>query len=317
MFYSKDQIEKARDSNLLLYLHQNGYKLLKSGRDEYRLEEHDSLVISNNKWNWFSRSIGGNTLDFLVKYEGKDFMEAVGILTGDKIPEGREARNAAVKPYCSGKSEARFVVPVLELPEKNNNYRRLFAYLIKTRCLDKDIITALVKECLIYESKDTHNVVFLGKDKEGNIKHAAMRGTLSNKSYKNDCSGSDKRYCFNMKGKSDTLFVFEAAIDLLSHATITKIEKGDYREDHRMIVGGISALSLYRYLEDNPGIKNISLCLDNDKAGRAAAQRIAEDLADTGKYNISEEFPPSGKDWNEYLRKHFFRVKNNVEKDII
>lgn len=315
MFYSKEQIEKARNASLLDYVMHNGYRLLKSGRNEYRFEEHDSLVISNNKWNWFSQDIGGNTLDFLVKYECKDFMEAVGILIGDKILESREINSGYIRPYIRENSEA--PPNGIKLPEKNKNFHRIFAYLIKTRCLDKDIVTALVKEGLIYESKDTHNVVFLGKDKEGNIKHAAMRGTLSEKVYKHDCIGSDKRYCFNVKGRSDTLFVFEGAIDLLSHATITKMKKDDYREDHRVIAGGISALSLYQYLEDNPGIKNIILCLDNDKAGRAASKNITEALVSKGKCNVSEQFPPLGKDWNEFLKKLSDRMKNDAEKDII
>ena len=173
-----------------------------------------------------------------------------------------------------------------------------------------------MKEKLIYESKDTHNVIFLGKDKEGNIKHAAMRGTLSDKSYKGDCTGSDKRYCFNLSGRSDTLFVFESAIDSLSHATITKMKKGDYREDHRISSGGVSSIALFQYLEDNPGIKNVVLCLDNDAAGEKAKIRIAKELLEKG-YEVSEDFPPSGKDWNEFLKKLTNRVKNNEEKDII
>lgn len=310
MFYNKDQIEKARNVNLLDYLQQSGYRLMKSGRDEYRLEVHDSLVISNNKWHWFSQDIGGNTLDFLIKYEGKSLTEAVGALIGIS---GREYTRENIKAYIPEKKKT---VNELQLPEKNKDYRRVFAYLIKTRCLDKNIVVNIVKEKLIYESKDTHNVIFLGKDKEGNIKHAAMRGTLSDKSYKGDCTGSDKRYCFNLSGRSDTLFVFESAIDSLSHATITKMKKGDYREDHRISSGGVSSIALFQYLEDNPGIKNVVLCLDNDAAGEKAKIRIAKELLEKG-YEVSEDFPPSGKDWNEFLKKLTNRVKNNEEKDII
>ncbi len=310
MFYSKDQIEKARNADLLDYLQQNSYRLMKSGRDEYRLEEHDSLVISNNKWNWFSRDIGGNTLDFLIKYEGKSLTEAVGTLIGIS---GREDTRENIKAYTPEKKKT---LNELQLPEKNKDYRRAFAYLIKTRCLDKNIVADIVKEKLIYESKDTHNVIFIGRDKGGNIRHAAMRGTLSDKSYKGDCTGSDKRYCFNLKGKSDTLFVFESAIDLLSHATITKMKRGDYREDHRISSGGVSSIALFQYLEDNPGIKNVVLCLDNDAAGEKAKIRIAKELLEKG-YEVSEDFPPSGKDWNDYLKKISNRMKNKNEKDII
>ncbi|SHJ36401.1 DUF3991 and toprim domain-containing protein [Lutispora thermophila] len=310
MFYSKEQIEKARNADLLTYLQQSGYRLIKSARNEYRLEEHDSLVISNNKWYWFSRGIGGNTLDFLIKYEGKRLTEAVGTLIGIY---GREDRIVNIKTYIPEKKK---VVTELKLPEKNKDCRRVYAYLIKTRCLDKEIVNDMVKEKLIYESKDTHNVVFLGKDKDGNIKHASMRGTLSDKSFKGDCLGSDKKYCFNIKGRSDTLFVFESAIDLLSHATITKMKKRDYREDHRLSSGGVSSVALFQYLEDNPGIKNVVLCLDNDEAGEKAKIRIAKELLEKG-YEVSEDFPPSGKDWNEYLKKLSDRMKNTSILGII
>lgn len=296
MFYSTDQIEKARKVDLISYLHSNGYKLLKSGSNEYRLEVHDSLVISNNKWNWFSQNVGGNTIDFLVKYEGKDFMEAVGILLGRF---NNSKNNVHIKTYVANKNKAD---NELKLPEKNNNYRRMFAYLIKTRCLDKDIVTALVKEGLIYESKDTHNVVFIGKDNEENVRHVSMKGTLSDKPYIHECIGSDKRYCFKVKGRSDTVYIFEAAIDLISHATIEKIKGGDYKKDHRITGCGISALPLFQYLEDNPEIKRVMICMDNDAPGREAAARMRQMLFEKGAYEISENYPPKGKDWNEFLK---------------
>jgi len=45
---------------------------------EYCLRSHDSLKISNGKWHWFSRGIGGRSaLDYLIKVEGIPFMDAV------------------------------------------------------------------------------------------------------------------------------------------------------------------------------------------------------------------------------------------------
>lgn len=303
MYYSKNQIEKARNSDLLDYLQRNGYELMKSGGDEYRLEEHDSLVISKNKWNWFSRGIGGNTLDFLIKYEGKCLTEAVTELIGISASGREDNGTKEIKAYTPEKKKSE---NKLQLPEKNKDYRRLFAYLVKSRCLDQEIITDLVKEKAIYESKDTHNIIFLGKDKDGNIKYASMRGTLSDKSYKGDCLGSDKKYCFSLSGRSDTLFIFESAIDLLSHATITKatitkMKEGDYRENHRISSGGVSSIALFQYLKDNPGIKNVVLCLDNDAAGEKATIKIAKELLEKG-YEVSESYPPSEKDWNDYLK---------------
>lgn len=45
------------------------------------LKSHDSLKLSNGKWMWHSRGIGGKTaLDFLIKVRGFSFIEAVQIL---------------------------------------------------------------------------------------------------------------------------------------------------------------------------------------------------------------------------------------------
>ncbi len=81
--YSKYQIAKAQSISLLDYIESRGYELIYS-HNEVRLKEHDSLVISNNKWKWFSRNMGGGTLDFLIEYEGKGFKEAMQVLLGEK-----------------------------------------------------------------------------------------------------------------------------------------------------------------------------------------------------------------------------------------
>nr|WP_312576885.1 hypothetical protein [Sedimentibacter sp.] len=80
--YSKYQIAKAQSISLLDYIVSRGYELIYS-HNEVRLKEHDSLVISNNKWKWFSRNVGGGTLDFLIEYEGKVFKKAMQILLGN------------------------------------------------------------------------------------------------------------------------------------------------------------------------------------------------------------------------------------------
>ena len=59
---SKEQIAAAKEIDLLSYLqvYEPG-SFKKSGPNEYRLIEHDSLKISNGKWCWHSRGIGGRS----------------------------------------------------------------------------------------------------------------------------------------------------------------------------------------------------------------------------------------------------------------
>ena len=49
----------------------------------YCTKTHDSLRISNGKWCWFSRGIGGySALDYLIKVNGYSFLEAMETISG-------------------------------------------------------------------------------------------------------------------------------------------------------------------------------------------------------------------------------------------
>lgn len=254
-------------------------------------------MISNNRWHWFSRDIGGNTLDFLIKYEGKNFNKAIEILTGKELGACTTKTRDIFISYdhtvykCSNSAE-------LVLPTKASDYHRVFAYLNKTRKIDSAIITDMMHQGKLYQS-DRHNCVFVGTDREGNIRFACERGTLSRVSYRRDCPGSDKRFCFHMEGRSNLLYVFEAPIDAMSHATLFKTQKIDYTEDHRISLGCLGDAALMQYLQDRSEIKSIIFCLDNDKWGRPASAKLMQGLKEKG-YTVSEE-PPRGKDYNEDL----------------
>jgi len=68
-------------------------------------------------------------------------------------------------------------------------------------------------------------------------------------------------------------------------------------------LGGVSPKALLKFLEQNPGVKRVALCLDNDAAGIAAANSIKEKLAGLHPHiKVSVHAPPHGKDWNECLQ---------------
>lgn len=83
-YVAAEAIEAARQIDLLSYLRtQEPGELVHISGGTYCTREHDSLKISNGKWHWFSRGIGGrNALDYLVKVKGMTFPEAVNLLTG-------------------------------------------------------------------------------------------------------------------------------------------------------------------------------------------------------------------------------------------
>ena len=206
-------IEQARQIDLLSYLQRYEPSNLKRvAGNVYCTREHDSLKISNGKWYWWSRGIGGySALDYLMKVRELGFVEAVQTLTGDmgdwKPP------TPAVK-----KDEPK----VLLLPEKNADCDKVTEYLFG-RGIDYQLIQDCIAEGIIFESRPYHNAVFVGKDESGKPKYAALRSTLGS-SFRQDASGSDKRYsfCITENPSANSVHLFESAIDLLSYASFSE-----------------------------------------------------------------------------------------------
>ena len=80
-----DIVAKARETDLLTYLQNyEPQELVHFGGNTYCTREHDSLKISDGKWCWFSRGIGGRSaLDYLIKVKGIQFTQAVEIIVGE------------------------------------------------------------------------------------------------------------------------------------------------------------------------------------------------------------------------------------------
>ena len=93
-------VEKAREMDLLTYLKSyEPQELVHFGGNTYCTREHDSLKISNGKWCWHSRGIGGkNALKYLIEVKNIPFTEAVEIITGQAAVMPSVSRSPAVSP---------------------------------------------------------------------------------------------------------------------------------------------------------------------------------------------------------------------------
>ena len=195
------------------------------------------------------------------------------------------------------------------LPPKHADNRRVFSYLYG-RGIAPEIINHCIKTGQLYEDGQRHNCVFIGFDGEQPW-YATLRGTLSEKRFMGEVPGSDKRFSFAvpLKAGSQTVCVFECAIDALSYLTILKMRGQDWHKANCLSLAGIYRpgkggrfrvpAALAQYLKDNPNVRQIVLCLDNDEPGRTASVAIKEALAD---YAVIDNPPRKGKDYNEYLQ---------------
>ena len=83
MYYTQEQIDRAKQADLVSFLQSQGEQLTRAG-NEYRWKRHDSLTVRGNKWYRHSQSKGGAPIDFVMEFFGKSFTEAVELLTGEK-----------------------------------------------------------------------------------------------------------------------------------------------------------------------------------------------------------------------------------------
>ena len=279
MQYTEEQIARANQTNLVSFLNAQGEQLMKSGR-EYRWKKHDSVTISGNRWYRHSQSKGGYPVDFVMEFYYATFPEAVKILIGEE-GEGRQKS-------CPAPSKD------FRLPEKNEDNEMIVKYLTESRELEKNLVMEWIVRGDIYEEKKHHNVVFIGRDADGIPRYAHCRGTGEMK-YRGDVAGSDKAFGFCHRGTDNQLFVFEAAIDLLS---FIQLFPKDWKKRSYLSLGGVSSVALMTFLSERPQITSIFLCLDNDQAGNEACEKLAGEISEG--YSVIR-LKPSRKDWNEIL----------------
>ena len=197
---------------------------------------------------------------------------------------------------------------MLSLPKSSRCATHMVSYL-HGRGIDYDVIDYCIQTGRLYESLPYHNCVFVGRDLKGQPRYAALRGTVGD--FKGEAPGSDKRYSFtiNENPSAPGVHLFESAIDLLSYATLLKMNGRDWRQDALLSLGGVFKrkqefvipLALSQYLQDHPGTNTLYLHLDNDEVGRDAAAGIMEGLGD--KYTVQDRPPPYGKDVNDLLQR--------------
>ena len=289
--YTREQIQRADDTDLYVFLSGRGEQFKRCGK-EYRWLRHDSVMINKSEWYRFSQNKGGHAIDFMKEFYGLSFAEAVKELLGE---EGVGETNRRTAKEDAGRQKVCPIpLPGLELPERNESCEIARKYLIEQRKLSEWLIDQMIAKGDIYESKNYHNVVFVGRDKEQNPRYAAMRGT-DEKRYRGEAKGSEKIYGFGHIGTNEKLFVFESPIDLLSYITAVPEEW----EKHSYIsLGGLSEKAMKRMYTEYPHIHSIYLCLDNDEPGNERCRQFVS--------MIPEELcvfrlEPAKKDWNECL----------------
>lgn len=328
--------EEAKNMNILDVANSLGMNMLKSSRNEYYWDEHDSFKIntSKNMFRWYSKDIGGDVIQMIQTLRGVSFREAINYLDTGNFEEAKvqEVTREPFK-YLLEKYETDF-----------DNGRR---YLKEIRGLSDNTIDFFLKEKALalanrkYQDGYSEQVlVFKYFDDNQNIIGGTLQGIVPNKD-RYEGKGYLKQIIYNSDGtagvnvtvgeKADRLIFFEAPIDMMSYYELNKHNLNNVK---LISMDGLKESTVARYLTEhiitdearrktldfsnavgymnfiikdtdyfdhNKNTDVITLAVDNDSAGR----NFIEKLEKIG-LKFQTEIPPQLKnkektDWNEVL----------------
>ena len=270
----EDIIDRIKQEISLLRVAEDcGYTPHKTG-NHYKLKEHDSLMIypDTNSYYRFSTGRGGSAIDFLMEMQGMSQATAIRTLADmlDDRPVQRQRQELPVAPEPPKE---------LELPPASSGkYARAMAYLTKTRCIDPEVVTALMRNkghgSYLYQD-DRNNVVFVGVDADGKAAYATRRSTLTTSSFKGEARGSDGTIGWLVDHHAEKLYVTESAIDAMSLMTMRKQAGQSVDSASYLSLGGVGKLAALEYcLQHHPEIREVVAVCDRDEAGRQCNDSI-------------------------------------------
>ena len=293
--FSDQELEVAANTDITALAESFGFTVDRKHRWGIIKEAQHIVIKENNRFYDNYKKVWGDAISFVQQHKNLSFPEAVEFLLEFNGQEKKQSEKVVpiVIPN-DRKTSADFA-----LPEANDDCRKVFSYLRK-RGIAYQVIKQFVDAGLLYEDKKHHNCVFVGKDADGQPVFGYKRGTYDKDGvgFKGDVEGSNKDIAFRLPCNPDLnmVRVYEAPIDLMSDMTMRR-----FINSNCVALCCLGDGALETYLKENPHIKRIDLCLDNDKWGREAAERMKEKFAERG-YEVRDFTPAEGKDWNEYLQ---------------
>ena len=294
--FTDEQKVMANSVDLAEFLRMRGEKLERVGREHKLIYcdgsgKHDSITLRGSTWFDHKNQVGGGAIKFMQEFYDMDFQTAVQELLGQTITPLSHAPSKAVAHEEKTKE--------FKLPEANSNMHRVYAYLIKQRFINPEIISFFARNHTLYEDKEHHNIVFVGIDDKGVPRQASKRSTNSfGKTFRITCEGSDTRYSFAHFGENERLYVFEAPIDMMSFLTLYP---KDWQNHSCITMNGVYENAVLAALKNHSNLSEVILCVDNDEGGIEAVDRLKDILSENG-YTDVKRLAPKFKDWNEVLK---------------
>lgn len=318
---SEEDINNAKSVSIVEIAQANGFNLTTQKGKEIRFADNHSMTINvetNTYIDWADDTYKGDSISFVRQVVGiKDFKDAVNYINSGNFSQ--------VNIQQIEKEEFQY-----DSSKEVNHIDNATSYLVNKRGINPNLIKILNQQGLIKEDF-RKNIIFIHK-KDNQIVGASEQGTrkLTNsnngRSYWKSIQKNSENFGFNFQnGKPQNLKFFESPIDAMSYVSLYGVEK-----DTRYVsMDGLKKEIVYKHIKnvsqqfkdtDNK-IKNISLCVDNDSAGKQFVEKFANFIKkDSGEQLFKSEIPPIPQnsklekmDWNDILK--IYRQNQQKKKE--
>lgn len=238
---------------------------------------HDSCKVTMGKgWYWFSHNQGSqNPIDFLMRYYGLNFKEAVNVIDDYIQSSSRESREC----YCN-KKELSPNNNLLRPPEASERpWRELLDYLTRRRCIRACLVDCLIKKGLVYQTAGYYaNACFINAAKN----HCEVVGMHPTRRYR-QVSDASNYWAYALGSKR--AYICESAIDAISLCELLDDKEATYIS----IAGSVTRGRLInKIINEYP---EVVLAVDNDDAGNKVSSM----------YSSLRRIIPQNKDFNDDL----------------
>ena len=242
------------------------------------------MSIRGNMWYSHYSGEGGDAISFARRFFHMDFKEAVRFLLE------QSAVPAAGPVQCKRQGQKQ-----LRLPPKDSSEEQGRRYLTDIRKVSADVAGYFIETGQVYQSRaegvrqgqEQCSLVLVGMDRDGAPRQAHIKG-MRQRAFRYDAPGSDKAYGFRHMGGSGPLYVFEAAVDLMSYVSLYP---KDWRQGNYLALNGTAEAALFRTLEEYPEVRGVVLVLDNDAGGIEGVMRLTGRLREKGYTDVSVQLP--------------------------
>jgi len=277
----------ANEMNIAGFLMSKGINPNKTAGNSFwycsplRNEKEPSFKVDRvkNVWYDFGTATGGRLIDLVCKIYNVDVPGALLILSGASIE--KTLISFSDKQYPRTYDDSKFEIRKIQLVQNP----ALIQYL-KSRKINPRLAGRYCKEAYYKTtaSDRSYFAIAFENDRQGY--------ELRNKYFKG--STSPKDITTILGENSFAINVFEGFMDFLSALSYYNIDRPAC---DTIVLNGVGFIE--KFIVRMPNYSKINLYLDNDRAGKEAANRIMELRPDA--VNRSQSIYPAYKDFNEYI----------------